>query len=136
MRKTIKSSDFLKLKVQFPPKQEQTQIATFLDQETQKIDHLISKQEKLIELLEEQRKSIISYAVTKGINPNAEMKESGVEWLGEVPKEWSVTRFSSIFEENKRKNKEMIENNLLSLSYGRIIEKDINNAKGLVPEKF
>ena len=136
MRKTIKSSDFLKLKVQFPPKQEQTQIATFLDQETQKIDHLISKQEKLIELLEEQRKSIISYAVTKGINPNAEMKESGVEWLGEVPKEWSVTRFSSIFEENKRKNKEMIENNLLSLSYGRIIEKDINNAKGLVPENF
>lgn len=136
MRKTIKSSDFLKLKVQFPPKQEQTQIATFLDQETQKIAHLISKQEKLIKLLEEQRKSITSYAVTKGINLNAEMKESGVEWLGEVPKDWNVTRFSSIFEENKRKNKGMIENNLLSLSYGRIIEKDINNAKGLVPENF
>lgn len=120
----------------FPSTEEQTQIATFLNQETQKIDHLISKQEKLIELLEEQRKSIISYTVTKGINPNAEMKESGVEWLGDVPKEWNVTRFSSIFEENKRKNKGMIENNLLSLSYGRIIEKDINNAKGLVPENF
>lgn len=136
MRQSLKMEELNRLPITIPPQQEQTQIATFLDQETQKIDHLISKQEKLIELLEEQRKSIISYAVTKGINPNAEMKDSGVEWLGEVPKDWEISRFSSIFQENKRKNKGMIENNLLSLSYGSIIEKDINNAKGLMPENF
>ena len=67
---------------------EQTQIVSFLDTETARIDNLIAKQEKLIELLEEQRKSIISHAVTKGLNPNAPMKDSGVEWLGEVPESW------------------------------------------------
>lgn len=94
-----------KVYLPFPPKQEQTQIATFLDQETQKIDHLISKQERLIELLEEQRKSIISYAVTKGINPNAEMKDSGVEWLGEVPKDWELKPFNSLYKRVKITNK-------------------------------
>lgn len=98
MRKTIKTSDFLKIKIQFPPKFEQNQIANFLDQETQKIDDLIAKQEKLIELLEEQRKSIISYAVTKGVNPNAKMKVSGVEWLGEVPEHWTVTAVKRLLE--------------------------------------
>ena len=71
-----------------PPKSDQQKIVAFLDTETTRIDNLISKQEKLIELLEEQRKSIISHAVTKGLNPNAPMKDSGVEWLGEVPESW------------------------------------------------
>ena len=71
---------------------EQTQIVSFLDTETARIDNLIAKQEKLIELLEEQRKSIISHAVTKGLNPNAPMKDSGVEWLGEVPEHWIISR--------------------------------------------
>jgi len=81
-----------------PSKKEQNQIVSFLDQETQKIDNLIAKQEKLIELLEEQRKSIISYAVTKGVNPNAKMKVSGVEWLGEVPEHWTVTAVKRLLE--------------------------------------
>ena len=71
-----------------PPKADQEKIVSFLDTETARIDNLIAKQEKLIELLEEQRKSIISHAVTKGLNPNAPMKDSGVEWLGEVPEHW------------------------------------------------
>ena len=71
-----------------PPKADQEKIVSFLDTETARIDNLIAKQEKLIELLEEQRKSIISHAVTKGLNPNAPMKDSGVEWLGEVPESW------------------------------------------------
>lgn len=71
-----------------PPKADQEKIVSFLDTETARIDILIAKQEKLIELLEEQRKSIISHAVTKGLNPNAPMKDSGVEWLGEVPESW------------------------------------------------
>lgn len=76
------------IQLSIPSLIEQNTIANFLDTETARIDNLIAKQEKLIELLEEQRKSIISHAVTKGLNPNVPMKESGVEWLGEVPESW------------------------------------------------
>lgn len=75
----------------YPSLDEQQKIVSFLDTETARIDNLIAKQEKLIELLEEQRKSIISHAVTKGLDPNAPMKDSGVEWLGEVPEHWKLT---------------------------------------------
>ncbi|ELI5380659.1 restriction endonuclease subunit S [Vibrio parahaemolyticus] len=71
---------------------EQQKIANFLDHETAKIDTLITKQEKLIELLKEKRQAVISHAVTKGLNPDAPMKDSGVEWLGEVPEHWVVKR--------------------------------------------
>ncbi|MDN5625291.1 MAG: restriction endonuclease subunit S, partial [Acinetobacter sp.] len=67
-----------------------TQIANFLDHETAKIDTLIAKQEKLIELLKEKRQAVISHAVTKGLNPNVPMKDSGVEWLGQVPEHWEL----------------------------------------------
>lgn len=73
-----------------PPLDEQTAIATFLDRETAKIDELIAEQEKLIALLAEKRQATISHAVTKGLNPDAPMKDSGVAWLGEVPAHWSV----------------------------------------------
>lgn len=79
-----------------PSISEQNQIVSFLDTETARIDNLISKQEKLIELLEEQRKSIISHAVTKGLNPNAPMKDSGVEWLGDVPNDWNLSRLDAL----------------------------------------
>lgn len=69
---------------------EQTAIATFLDRETAKLDTLIAKQEKLIELLQEKRQALISHAVTKGLNPDAPVKDSGVEWLGEVPEYWKI----------------------------------------------
>lgn len=70
---------------------EQTAIANFLDRETAKIDALINEQKKLIELLKEKRQAVISHAVTKGIDPNVPMKDSGVEWLGEVPAHWEHT---------------------------------------------
>ena len=79
-----------------PPKADQEKIVSFLDTETARIDNLIAKQEKLIELLEEQRKSIISHAVTKGLNPNAPMKDSGVEWLGKVPNDWNLSRLDAV----------------------------------------
>jgi type I restriction enzyme S subunit len=69
---------------------EQIQITNFLDHETTKIDTLINKQQKLIKLLKEKRQAVISHAVTKGLNPFAPMKDSGVEWLGEVPEHWEV----------------------------------------------
>ena len=134
--KTISYTNFGKIYINIPPLSEQAQIANYLDTETTRIDNLIAKQEKLIELLEEQRKSIISHAVTKGLNPNAPMKDSGVEWLGEVPEDWEVKRFGYIFTENKKKNIGLIETNVLSLSYGNIKEKNIDDNKGLLPESF
>jgi type I restriction enzyme S subunit len=76
-----------------PPKSEQERIAAFLDHETAKIDDLIEKQQRLIELLKEKRQAVISHAVTKGLDPSAPMKDSGVEWLGDVPAHWVVAGF-------------------------------------------
>jgi type I restriction enzyme S subunit len=79
-----------------PPLEEQESIATFLDHETAKIDALIAEQQRLIELLQEKRQAVISHAVTKGLNPDAPMKDSGVEWLGEVPEHWDVCRVKAV----------------------------------------
>lgn len=76
-----------------PPLDEQKAISAFLDAETSKIDSLVTEQQKLIELLKEKRQAVISHAVTKGLNPNAPMKPSGIQWLGEVPEHWNVCRF-------------------------------------------
>ena len=77
-----------------PPLQEQKQIASFLDRETSKIDTLIGKQQQLINLLKEKRGTLISHTVTKGLNPNVPMKDSGVEWIGDIPEHWEVRRLS------------------------------------------
>jgi len=71
-----------------PPLQEQQQISNYLDKETTKIDSLIEKTQQKIELLKEQRTSLINHMVTKGLNPDVEMKNSGVEWIGEIPGHW------------------------------------------------
>lgn len=80
------------IKIGIPCIGEQQQIVNFLDYETAKIDTLIAKQEKLIELLKEKRQAVISHVVTKGLNPDVSMKDSGVEWLGEVPEHWVVSK--------------------------------------------
>ncbi|MGP2487276.1 restriction endonuclease subunit S [Pantoea ananatis] len=79
-----------------PSLTEQIHIASFLDHETAKIDNLIEKQRQLIELLKEKRQAVISHAVTKGLNPDVPMKDSGVEWLGEVPEHWTIKRLKHI----------------------------------------
>lgn len=81
------------LVISLPAFIEQNQIIKYLDHETAQIDILIAKQEKLIELLKEKRQAVISHAVTKGLNPDVTMKDSGVEWLGEVPEHWTVSKF-------------------------------------------
>lgn len=88
----LSNDDFLKLKIYLPSLSEQTQIARFLDHETSRIDALIEEQQRLIELLKEKRQAVISHAVTKGLDPTAPMKDSGVEWLGEVPKHWIISQ--------------------------------------------
>ncbi|WP_443629772.1 restriction endonuclease subunit S [Candidatus Njordibacter sp. Uisw_056] len=77
-----------------PSYKEAQKIANFLDHETAKIDTLIEKQQQLIKLLKEKRQAVISHAVTKGLNPNAPMRDSGVEWLDEVPAHWNILRLS------------------------------------------
>lgn len=90
VRQTITFSDIGACFTFLPPIPEQTQIATFLDRETAKIDELVTEQRRLMELLKEKRQAVISHAVTKGLNPDAPMKPSGIEWLGDVPEEWTV----------------------------------------------
>ena len=82
--------------VLLPTEDERSSVGRFLDRETAKIDILIAKQERLIELLQEKRQALISHAVTKGLNRDAAMKPSGVEWLGEVPAHWAVTRLRRV----------------------------------------
>ncbi|MCW7554544.1 restriction endonuclease subunit S [Endozoicomonas gorgoniicola] len=88
----IKAERFVYLRKLLPPYSEQRIIANFLDHETAKIDTLIEEQQSLIRLLQEKRQAVISHTVTKGLNPDAPMKDSGVEWLGEVPEHWVVRR--------------------------------------------
>lgn len=88
------------IRISLPEKEEQVQIATFLDFETAQIDTLIEKQQTLIQLLKEKRQAVISHAVTKGLNPDSPMKDSGVEWLGEVPEHWEVQRLKYITTHN------------------------------------
>lgn len=85
------------VEVLFPDYSEQSAITSFLDRETAKIDTLISKQEKLIELLKEKRQAVISHAVTKGLNPKARMKDSGIEWLGAIPEHWQLYPTKRLF---------------------------------------
>ncbi|MEP6495253.1 MAG: restriction endonuclease subunit S [bacterium] len=79
-----------------PPIAEQAQIVMFLDRETAKIDELVAEQRRLMALLKEKRQAVISHAVTKGLNPDAPMKSSGVEWLGDVPAHWALRRLKTL----------------------------------------
>lgn len=96
-QKNIGMGDIPKILVVLPPIKEQNKIASFLDQKTAQIDQAISQKEKMIELLKERRQIVINEAVTKGINPNVPMKDSGVEWIGEIPEHWEISRVKNIF---------------------------------------
>lgn len=92
----LSRDDFRRLRIPQPSLNEQQAIAAFLDREIAKIDALVAEQEKLIALLKEKRQAVISHAVTKGLDPTVPMKDSGIEWLGEVPAHWEVRKLSSI----------------------------------------
>jgi type I restriction enzyme S subunit len=86
----VNGQKYAQCRLALPPLPEQTAIAEFLDRETGKIDGLVAEQRRLMELLKEKRQAVISHAVTKGLNPHAPMKPSGIEWLGDVPEHWEV----------------------------------------------
>ena len=122
--------------VPVPPVEEQKRIAGFLDKKCGEIDGLIADIKTQVQTLEQYKRSVITEAVTKGLNPSAEMKDSEIEWVGDIPANWDIHPLYYFFDERKNKNSFGKENNLLSLSYGKIIRKDINSNGGLLPENF
>ena len=102
--KNISYEDFSDTRVTFPPLNEQKAIANFLDRKTEQIDELIRIKERKTELLQEQRTVLINQSVTKGLDPNVEMKPSGVEWIGEIPKHWEVLKVKHVGSSNPSKN--------------------------------
>lgn len=96
----------------------------------------MSQRERELRLLSELKESEIAKVVTQGINPNVKMKDSGVPWIGMIPEHWNIRRLSQVCYEHYVSNKEVHHQNLLSLSYGRIIRKDINTTEGLLPASF
>ena len=120
-----------------PPLEEQKQIAAFLDKETTKIDTLIDKQEQLITLLQEKRQAIISHAVTRGLNPNVRMKDSGIEWLGEVPEHWEVKKLkfvatvqpSNVDKKSKENEKDVLLCNYTDVYYNEEITENLSLMK-------
>ena len=112
-----------------PPFEEQRAIAAFLDRETAKIDALVAEQERLLVLLEEKRQAVIANAVTKGLDPTVPMKDSGVEWLGQVPAHWLVLRARHVLAERDERS-EFGDEELLTVSHltgvTRRSDKDVN----------
>lgn len=119
-----------------PPTEEQELIADYLNKQCKKIDLAIDAAEKSIEEYKAYKQSVIFETVTKGLNPNAPMKASGIEWLGAIPGHWQTITISQLADQTKTPNDGMKETNLLSLSYGKIKRRDIDAAEGLLPASF
>lgn len=136
VRQGLNYDEFAKLKIYSPSSSEQQRIADFLDRECGKIDSIIADVEKQIELLERYKRSVIFETVTKGLDHSVQMKDSGIDYIGTIPECWTIEPLFIHFREGKKKNVACKEENLLSLSYGKVIRKDINSAEGLLPASF
>ena len=119
-----------------PPLEEQQRIADYLDERCLVIDTAKQTLSDEVEALQRLRKATIHKAVTKGLDDNVPMRDSGVEWIGEIPETWGVEPLRQFFIERKHKNKNGKENNLLSLSYGRVVRRSIDATDGLLPANF
>lgn len=113
-----------------PPHNERQRIAAFLDYETGRIDRLIAKQQRLIELLKEKRQAVISHAVTKGLNPDTPMKDSGVEWLGLIPSHWNTISSRRIFSQRNVKMRNGDRQLASTQKYGVIFQDEFMNLEG------
>jgi type I restriction enzyme S subunit len=135
----LNSSIVKELRLPLPSLDEQKIILNFLDHETAKIDTLIEKQQRLIELLKEKRQAVISHAVTKGLNPNAPMKESGVAWLGDVPEGWRQIPLKLIVQTRKGaafKADDFCDYGIRVVKASDIKQLSIRASEVFLPEKF
>ena len=135
LRKTINTGTFLGSKLPVPPREEQDQIVRFLDWKVSSINKLINVRKKQIEELEELKRSKIGALIMGQLSEN-EMKDTAVSWVSTIPAHWQEKTVVQVAEEQQIKNTGMLEDNLLSLSYGKIINKDINTTDGLLPASF
>ena len=135
-REAITKEQILRFPIVFPTLEEQRSIISYLESKTAAIDGIIGKLQREVELLERYRRELIAHTVTRGLNPDVPMKDSGIDWIGKAPASWKAASISVVTDENKAKNADLSEKNLLSLSYGRIIRKDIDLAFGLLPASF
>lgn len=136
IRYTVTGETFGATLTPVPPIKTQRKIGVFLKNKCAEVDKLIEVQQAQIDKLKEYKQSVITEAVTKGLDSTVPMKDSGVEWIGMIPESWNVVQLSSLFYEHKCKNLGMKATNLLSLSYGTIKRKNIATCDGLLPESF
>ena len=123
LRHSFTEEQLGQLKVPMPPLNEQSAIAAYLDDQCAKIDSLIAEAKASIEEYKQWKASLIFETVTKGLDPNVEMKDSGIDWIGNVPSTWKTNTLYQLVTQVKNKNTAMQEDNLLSLSYGKIKSK-------------
>ena len=107
----------------YPMINKQKKIAAFLDRKTTHINGIVEKTKASIDAFKRYKQALITETVTKGLNPDVPMKDSGIEWIGMIPEHWDVAKLGQYFRQVKNKNTGMIEDNLLSLSYGNIVKK-------------
>lgn len=119
-----------------PPRTEQDRIIRFLDWKTSKMAHFIKEKRKEITALAELKNSVFFHAVVNGVKHNVPMRESTIDWIGAIPAHWAEKMLFQCATEQTLSNKEVHHQNLLSLSYGKIVTKDINTTEGLLPASF
>ncbi len=137
LRQNLSYEDFKYLVLPLPDLDTQNKIVSFLDDKTAKIDQAISIKERQIALLKERKQIIIQEAVTKGLNPNAPMKDSGIDWIGQIPAHWERLANKFIFRLKKDTvGKRAPEYDLLSLTLRGIIKRDMENPEGKFPAEF
>ena len=119
-----------------PPLAEQEAIAAYLDKKLSEIDTVVSNLQIQAEKLHTYKQQLIAETVTRGLDKTSVYKDSGIEWIGKIPAGWKVVPLKIVAKDNEARNTGMQCTSLLSLSYGNIIEKDINSSFGLIPESF
>ena len=124
------------VQILIPPEDERKKIIIYLDTELCQVDSLIAGNENQLSMLTRYKRDLIVECVTKGLDKSAPMRPSGEKWIGDVPEHWKIQPLFSVATENKEKNIGLVCDNLLSLSYGNIIRKDINSNYGLLPASF
>ena len=136
VRQGLKWQEAKYIEIPWPENQARTSICRFLDSKCVELDKAIEAAEASIEEYKLYKKSVIFQAVTKGLDPDVPMKDSGIEWIGMMPETWATEQVGRRADQTKRKNDGMTERNLLSLSYGKVKRRDINATEGLLPESF
>ena len=122
--------------IPIPPIPEQNKIVAYLDKRITLIENCKCQRERELQTLNELKQAEIASVVTRGLNPDVPMKDSGIPWIGQIPVHWDMKYLFQVAHEHYISNKDIHHQNLLSLSYGKIVHKDINTTEGLLPASF